>query len=310
MQIKTLNCKVVTPMFSFGADPNTPELRPTELKGLMRYVYRITQQETSPQKLFTSESNYFGSVNNASPFRLQMIPDPSILYTCYKSLTIHRQHIKCYDEKGKLKPEIKSNCINTDSFFDIVIRLSNRTKIDINWYENMIRLSFYLSGMGKRTRRARGCVSINEEERNIDETKEDLRHLLNKISGQNQDIYKYKDDYIEADKVYKSKHPRPVIQRISFGNYIKADGIDNFLLAVDKVSHITKKKIGKKYSNKCATGSFKLASPIIVSVAKVVEGYLPIYTYINAVYENQAFDEDLKERLSFQKNIESEVLDK
>ncbi len=295
MQTKTLNCKVITPMFSFGADSSTPELRPTELKGLIRYVYRTTQQEALPNKLFNSESERFGSVDKASPLRLQMMPK-ELKSRSTQSLTLH-------------KGGNKKQCIEINSTFDIILSLKANTQTDITWYEDMIRLSFYLSGMGKRTRRARGCVCLDGEEKTIDETKDNILRLLNKIVEQGKEVYKLNDVCIVPAKEYVSEVPRPVIQKISFGNVVKYENINKFLHAVDEAGHYAKGANG--VHKKDATGSTELASPIIVSVVKVKEGYFPIYTYVMAVNKKgQAFDEDFTARSEFQSNIERLVAKK
>lgn len=289
MRKKIFNCKVITPLFCFGADGNIPELRPTELKGLMRYVYRITQQEVSSVKLFMAESKRFGSTEIPSPLRLQMIP--GTLKMQKQSLTLHKD--------GNMKQSIKIG-----STFDIILRFrnnGNNAETDMEWYKNMIKLSFYLSGMGKRTRRARGCVRIDEEEKTIHETKKDILHLLNEIAEQG--IYERNGDCIVPTKQSNTK--RPVIEKISFGE-LGNRTLDDFLRRVDMVGHETKATNGKPMKDATLpTGSVQLASSIIVSVAKTIEGYLPIYTFVKAVYDEQILDDKLAERLAFQQKIES-----
>ena len=41
LENRTFNCQLLTPLFSYGAYSNKPEIRPSEIKGLMRYTYRI-----------------------------------------------------------------------------------------------------------------------------------------------------------------------------------------------------------------------------------------------------------------------------
>lgn len=326
LESKTIKCKVITPMFSFGANKDMPELRPTELKGLMRYVYRITQQDKSIKNLFNEESEIFGSTSIPSPLRLQMIAESDIM-PVKKSLTLHRGYIECYDRNRK-RNEIKFLSIDVDFTFNIILRLRNSTKedtpykaetprkIDISWYEDMMRLSFYLSGMGKRTRRARGCVWIDEEEKTAEETIADILSLLNKVAntGQNKEkeicyipedkegFYVQRGKLIEPKKM--AKENRPVIQKISFGNVVHADTLEKFLRAVDQAGHDTK---GENHSpQKDPTGSTSFASSIIVSIVQITDGYLPIYTYVKSVYQQRELDKDCSERLEFQRKIETE----
>jgi len=63
--MESITCQVITPLLSYGNN-NVLELRPTELKGLLRYIYRITQQNLTKEKLFEYESEYFGSTDSPS----------------------------------------------------------------------------------------------------------------------------------------------------------------------------------------------------------------------------------------------------
>lgn len=305
MLSKSISCRVITPLFSFGANKSTPELRPTELKGLMRYVYRITQQNKSNISLFQTESELFGSTKKPSPLRLQMISEPDGLMLEKNSLTLHRNFIKCYYRNGKLKEESKSRSIDTNSTFDIILRLKNGAKAGIPWYENMVRLSLYLSGMGKRTRRARGCVCINnEKEKTAEETKIDIVFLLNEVAndgqGEKQKIYEQYNSDIRP--IMTAKEDRPVIQKISFGNIIEKNHLEQFLIAVDTAGHDTKHENGNSWED--PTGTPKFASSLIVSIAATMEGYLPIYTYVKSVYNGREIDADFSKRDKFQDRIE------
>jgi CRISPR-associated protein Cmr1 len=58
-------------MFSYGNQKL--ELRPTELKGMMRYIYRIVNHSVDTKLLYKVESKYFGDAEeHASPVGLQM----------------------------------------------------------------------------------------------------------------------------------------------------------------------------------------------------------------------------------------------
>lgn len=307
MRSRRISCRVITPLFSFGADKNKAELRPTELKGLMRYVYRITQQSKSNDSLFHTESEFFGSTKIPSPLRLQMISEPDGLMIKKNSLTLHRKITLCYDGNGKPKKEFISSSIDANSTFDIILRLKNEAKADIQWYENMVRLSLYLSGMGKRTRRARGCVCINnEKEKTAEEIKRDIVYLLNEVAndrqGEKQKVYEQYNSYIRP--AITTKENRPVIQKISFGSIIETNHLEQFLTAVDKAGHDTKKDKNKD-SRQDPTGTTNFASSIIVSVAATIEGYLPIYTYVKSVYGQREIDTNFSKREKFQEKIES-----
>jgi CRISPR type III-B/RAMP module RAMP protein Cmr1 len=53
-------CSVVTPMFMAGADGRTPELRPSEFKGIMRFWWRAIREDDDIEKLKEEEAKIFG----------------------------------------------------------------------------------------------------------------------------------------------------------------------------------------------------------------------------------------------------------
>ncbi len=55
-----LKCRIITPMFMAGADGRTPELRPSEFKGMMRFWWRAIRAEDSIEKLREEEAKIFG----------------------------------------------------------------------------------------------------------------------------------------------------------------------------------------------------------------------------------------------------------
>lgn len=291
-------------MFSYGGNNTNPELRPTELKGLMRYVYRITQQNGSNKELFTKESELFGSTNAPSPIRLQMDFKGFQPVMGKESLTLHRQQSGKHDDK--------KNCIGINSKFYITLRYRNCPEPNKKFYSDILRLSLYLSGMGKRTRRARGCVCIEGEEKSVQETREDILNLLNCVAS-NYEIVEVKThciyDELYIKPVITIDELRPIIQKICFGKPFDISALNDFILAVDDVGHTTKEN--NHAAKDDPTGTFNRASSIIVSVAKTTEGYLPIYTYVKAINNDKQniseLDKCCKLRKKFQNKIETKT---
>ncbi len=56
----TLKCNLIPPMFMAGADNKTPELRPSEFKGMMRWWWRAIKAEDNIEKLRKEEAQIFG----------------------------------------------------------------------------------------------------------------------------------------------------------------------------------------------------------------------------------------------------------
>lgn len=55
-----LKCKTTTPLFMAGADGKTPELRPSEFKGMMRWWWRAIKAEEDITNLKREEADIFG----------------------------------------------------------------------------------------------------------------------------------------------------------------------------------------------------------------------------------------------------------
>ena len=65
-------CESVTPMFMFGADGKTPELRPASIKGVMRFWWRAIHGNDDIEKLKYDESDIFGSTNGRSKVNIRI----------------------------------------------------------------------------------------------------------------------------------------------------------------------------------------------------------------------------------------------
>ena len=55
-------CKTVTPLFLFGADGQTPELRPPSIKGTLRFWWRTMYGEFKQNDLMEKEADIFGGI--------------------------------------------------------------------------------------------------------------------------------------------------------------------------------------------------------------------------------------------------------
>lgn len=72
MEEKKIRCTLITPVFSFGAYQYISELRAPELKGAMRYTYRIACPSDT-KMLARDEAELFGNASgsaagHASPY--------------------------------------------------------------------------------------------------------------------------------------------------------------------------------------------------------------------------------------------------
>lgn len=267
MQEKILTCKCITPLFSCGAYTSNAEVRPSELKGMMRYVYRITCPSSmkalpADEKLLFGAAGAEGSKGNiayASPLRLMIK-----LSNGYKLEEISVQQKLLLHKKEDNYRNRKIASIPQGTHCRIIIRLHPKlgkiaadkfeNKIDIDWYTDLIKLTLILCGMGKRSRKGRGCLMPEEPLlQNKEEALLWICNTLNKIAAVSSEkikqAYQLENNRISATaetQIFNSNPEtkyRPVIQKIEFGTMIpnkkdvSQDGINRFLELVDYQCH-------------------------------------------------------------------------
>ncbi|MCS7200485.1 MAG: type III-B CRISPR module RAMP protein Cmr1 [Caldimicrobium sp.] len=175
-----LSCRVITPLFMAGADGRTPELRPSEIKGMMRWWWRAIKAEDDLEKLRREEAKIFGGtgrdegkskvwirINNKKlnigsnlkkEYQLNWKfdrdqntlegPHRGIGYLLYSTLL-----------PGKERAYIKS-----DSEFDIVIGAYDNEMLG----QGLASLwcAIFLGGFGSRSRRGGGNIKVIQNHTN------------------------------------------------------------------------------------------------------------------------------------------------
>ena len=114
-------CETITPIFMYGADGKTPELRPASIKGVMRFWWRAINGDSDIGKLKEDESEIFGSTEKKSSFSIK---------------------IEDYEFKGKHIPK--------NHKFKIVFLLSSRCDLNIEIFFKIVVL---LGGFGKSAKK-------------------------------------------------------------------------------------------------------------------------------------------------------------
>ena len=266
--------KVNTPIFSYGADTYNdpkndiyvePEIRPASIKGMMRYMFRITQPVMGISDLLIKENALFGDAeNSASPVRLAVVDSNKISFEVGKFLfhdkegyNPERKYISSTSEfsiRLKIRKDLDQlNRLRKKSKQGELTELENQRLGKLNekdskgylkeesWYESLLDLSFILIGLGQRSRKGRGRAQIQASDYTIDSLKE----LLNKVSlsKEAKPYERFKDEKSrdgirlkESVAKLSSGIKRPIIEKIIFGNLKKISG-EKFLEMVDQASH-------------------------------------------------------------------------
>ncbi len=294
---------IITPMFSAGGNNRKAEFRLSELKALMRSTFRIASHIVETKELYKKESQLFGDAeHHASPIRLQVTETNWNVQK--KPMLLHKTDTR----------DSMMECLEVGGTYRIVLRKILNQGESIAFYQNWLILSSILGGLGKRSRRARGCITLaTEMEPKLHLTKETLLpwivKQLNSLNTSTASLENLPSPYIiqngkirinsnsQIITIWK-KHKRPVIEQIYLGKPII--NIQSYLRNVDEASHKIKKFYILPQGESFATGHVnkgKFASSLIISVTRTSDGILiPVYTFVKAVDRNRILDEEHEER--------------
>jgi CRISPR-associated protein Cmr1 len=304
MQSITFECEVITPMFLAGADGSTPELRPPSIKGALRFWWRALNGHLPLSDLKKMEGEIFGDTEKRSsivikPCIIKNIEEVQISNTPHHNRNYyHKDNNNCnFGNNGNSCFKSKKRKARLYKFeLDIIF---NPTKITEILVKALITNTFLLGGIGKRSRRGFGSVSISQIKINNGEWEEYLMPSnLNEINQLLDDNFKLDNAKITSQN-FSCDYPS--IKEIQIGklyeNYqslLEDIGLQSHNFNGYKDYHLGfAKKIpnpnNKKEKNK--KEMIRMASPIYVSVFKDNEDkFYPIITTLNTVFEKDVID--------------------
>ena len=211
MEKIVFECETITPIFMYGADGKTPELRPASIKGVMRFWWRAINGDSDIGKLKEDESEIFGSIEKKSSFSVK---------------------IEYYEFKGKHIPK--------NHKFKIEFLLSNRCDFDVQSFFELIVILGLFGQKGKGKQKTQGSIKILKID-DIDYTQVidlDYIYLLIQKTTSNYSKKRFKIENKEAKEKY------PLVKDISISRDNQL--FINFLHS-NKLKTI-KKKLGE-YNN-------------------------------------------------------------
>jgi len=281
MDILKVQCKLITPMFMYGADGRTPELRPSELKGMMRFWWRAIRAEDNIDELRKREAEIFGGSGEKegkSKVTIRIINQEINLSTF---MPLPHSETKRFTLQG----------IKESSTFDISLTAEESL---VSFFNNVFLLSAIIGGFGKRSRRGFGSVEIvKPKEFNFENLgKEDYLQKILNILNQINNHYKIQNSKIIS---LKKGGNYPWIKEIEIGENFS--DWRKLLIKIGNASH-------KHNDPALGNASPRMASPIYVSLIKIKGEYYPIVTTLNSFFPNNY------PRFNFQKQngFKSEVL--
>jgi len=243
MQTVIFECETITPMFMYGADGRTPELRPASIKGVMRFWWRAIHGHLKLKDLKEQEGEIFGDTDKKSSFSIKV----------NKTLKTENTNPLPHKKKGDRGYHQKSG-FKVNQTFQIEFLGKN-----LDLIENLFILTTTLGGFGQRNRRGFGSIQIVGSK--ILSSSKSIKNLIKTINPNFQ---------------YKSNIEYPYIkQDIQVGKTYKS--FQNLLETIGRASHANNcDELG------FAKGKNRLASPIYVSVLKFDDkDYRPIITTLN-----------------------------
>ncbi len=323
--IKTqLHCELLSPMFSNGADKNTPELRASELKGLIRFIFRLCQVGEdckTVEELRNKENKLFGDAEKmASPIKLSMLMEKKAIdgnsQIVDQNLVMHKSiKVPAFKTKTAIKIELRTKgCVLREQHEKYVL---------------LTQFALLLGGMGKRMRRGRGSLVVKRIESDIDllnqgdcvfSKPEQLLNFicqtLNNPMLSGEGAYKLDENQIVPVNVINRKYP--YIERIVLSD--GATDINSILKKIDDASHVVNATYPSIYTGYAILKNIynngkiiwkkgdKMSSSLIVSPVKIGKNIHLLYTFIKPIFENKTISsleiEKKDHRNSFKKLVE------
>jgi len=277
-------CRVITPMFMAGADGKTPELRPSEFKGMMRFWWRAIRADDNIENLKKEEAKIFGGTGEKEGKSKVMIRIAPIEINCSSYPPLPHSQTKIFT----------FSCIYVNFTFEIFLR---GEKEFTNIFKNVFFLSTILGGFGKRSRRGFGSVAIIEPKELNSENlqKEELLSKILDTLNQIDNHYEIRSSKIVNKKVNKKSGGNyPWITEIEIGN--KHDDWETLLKKIGNATHNHK-------NPSLGNSSPRMASPIYVSVAKLKDGFYPIVTTLKSCFPQNYSRYDFRKQNDFKREV-------
>jgi CRISPR-associated protein Cmr1 len=254
------SCETITPLFMFGADGTTPELRAPSIKGLLRFWWRSLHGHLNIDMLKATESAIFGSTQEKSGFSIRIAMRQPI-QTLHHILLPHRIN------------SFKAEAIRPRQQFTVIFTCKDAK---IGWLiQHLFPLSCVLGGFGKRSRRGFGSIRILGEH---------YPTRLVEIQAYLEAIVPKKYILIENEIAHLATFRPlfPCIEKIEIG---RADF--QLLRTIGDTSHQVKQAVGDyEYSQALGSAQPRRASPVVVSAIETYRGLQSLVVTLYSVQQN------------------------
>ena len=288
MEIITLTCKVISPMFIGNANGKNAELRPSTFEGSLRFWWRAIHPDLSEYELRKQETEFFGgSYMDRDDYNKTVNKPPSYRFLEITGGEITSDKIDLDPRDGKNRGKAKA--IMPNSVFTIKLQIINNN----NNKEKVLalfKLASALGGLGKRSRRGAGAWKIEKinGENNIVYNKENIDKWITTINSnyptnnQTQN-FPYLKKYTIGSTTYTNQ--RELRIRIM----VTASQIKDNYKKVKKENGRCKNNRGRLvyyhpvFNKNLGSASKRLSSPVYVSIlAKENNEIVPIISFLGS----------------------------
>lgn len=315
---RQVSIKILTPMFSSGANGREAEFRITELKALMRSTFREFFEYRTVDELKEAEGFLFGNTERKSSVMiLNGESKINFINGDFRNMVLHKDYEK-YKEKALVEN------------VEIKIRFRSKNEEMLNLWMKILQLAAWTGGLGKRSRKGMGVFQIckiEDAEKKIEFELFKFEKLMEELSkeikfkiDQKELCYRVRTVKNEVDEVneYIFSSDKSAIINVNYIKkltIIKAEFDSNFnnktnvLYKISELTHqrlITEEFKGKELYNKDILGNCgellpRFASPVCITVYQFDSKKYLIIKELNYDY---IYNEKFKEQSGDKKYIQ------
>lgn len=264
----------LTPLFMHGAN-NKAEARPSSFKGVIRYWWRTLQEENTFTVLLEKEKVLFGGAagNDAgvrSPFRLQFrqgVTNPTIKM----SVTPHS------GGKGY------STCIPQGQRLELMMTFHTKNKDKAKQVALYLEYTLLLAGFGQRSRRGAGAIQYESYQwSNLQDMKASLKSILSQLEmDKHYTFHPEEPNCLLRRKSSSAPFRHPVLTSIWAGSPFP--DAEEARKVISKAGHYANPSERKQW---LGSANPRMASPLLTTVRKIGNQYVPIITEVSSKYLN------------------------
>ena len=309
MEKIVFECESVTPIFMYGADGTTPELRPASIKGVMRFWWRTINGNKDISILKKAESEIFGSTNNKSSFSIK-INNITKSVKFYKDLIeeikefdgikYNFYHIFLKNEGKKYFEKLK---------FDLEIKFFRKQYIE-EILKTLVIINFF-GGFGTRNRRGAGSVSLKiknpeileEKIKNVKTLKEIMKLFDTSKVKNKEDLKKHIKEIFRIIPITSNTLYSTLYKKIYIFNH-NSNWTDSLEMIAKPFKEFRNSKKSNSYNtpnfgipirhkngsifigakikeDECKDKKQRRASPLIFKLLKINNNYFPIIIWLS-----------------------------